>query len=71
MFKAAKVERKIREINLFIDMWINLSSCRTSDHYFLLSLQRFYADSLELKMCIYASAKFLESKQIMTVEKMR
>ena len=40
MFKAAKVERKIREINLLINMQINLSSCRTSDHYLSLSLQR-------------------------------
>ena len=33
MFKAAEVERKIREINLFVDLQINLSLCRTSDHY--------------------------------------
>ena len=40
MFKATELERKIREINLFIKMQINLSSCKTSDHYLLLSLQR-------------------------------
>ena len=34
MFKANEVERKI-EINLLIDMQINLSSFRTSDHFFL------------------------------------
>ena len=33
MFKAAEVEREIREINLFVDLQINLSLCRTSDHY--------------------------------------
>ena len=32
MFKAAEVEREIREINLFVDLQINLSLCRTSDH---------------------------------------
>ena len=36
MFKAAEVEREIREINLFVDLQINLSLCRTSDHYLLL-----------------------------------
>ena len=30
MLKATEVERKIREINLLIDMQINLASCRTS-----------------------------------------
>ena len=34
MFKANEVERKIK-INLLIDMQINLSSFRTSDHFFL------------------------------------
>ena len=33
MFKANEVERKI-EINLLIDMQINLSLFRTSDHFF-------------------------------------
>ena len=33
MFKATEVEREIREINLFVDLQINLSLCRTSDHY--------------------------------------
>ena len=37
MFKAAEVEREIREINLFVDLQINLSLCRTSDHYLSLS----------------------------------
>ena len=35
MFKANEVERKIREVNLLIDMQINLSSFRISDHFFL------------------------------------
>ena len=30
MFKATEVEKKIREVNLLIDMQINLSSSRTS-----------------------------------------
>ena len=34
MFKATEVERKIREINLLTDTQINLSSGRTSNHYF-------------------------------------
>ena len=49
MFKATEVERKIREINLLIDMLINLSSCRTSDHYFSLSFQQLSWDSLGTK----------------------
>ena len=40
MCKATEVERKIRERNLLIDLQINLSSCRTSDHYLSLSLHR-------------------------------
>ena len=40
MLKATKVEKKKREINLLIDLHINLSSCRTSDHYLSLSLER-------------------------------
>ena len=46
MFKATEVERKMREINLLIDMKINLFLCRTSDYHFLLSLQWFSWDSL-------------------------
>ena len=38
VFKTNKVKRKIGQINVLIDMQINLSLCRTSDHYFLLSL---------------------------------
>ena len=49
MFKAAEVERKIREINLFIDMQITLSLCKNSDHYFSRSLQQLSWDSLETK----------------------
>ena len=48
MFKATEVERKIREINLPIDMEINLSSCKTY-HYYLLSLQWFLWDLLGTK----------------------
>ena len=47
MFKVTEVERKIREINQLIDMQITLSLCRTSDHYFLLSLQQLSWDLLE------------------------
>ena len=64
MFKAADVERKIREINLLIDMKINLSSCRTSDHYFSLSLQRLSWDSLKTKNVPSTHANFLEGKQV-------
>ena len=49
MFEVTEVERKIREINLLVDMQINISSCRSSDHYFLLSLQRLSWDSLRTK----------------------
>ena len=45
MFRASESEEKIREINLLIDMQVNLSACRTSDHYFLLSLQWLSWDS--------------------------
>ena len=49
MFKASKVEKKQqqkiknkskREINLLINMQINLSSRRTSDHYLSLPLEQ-------------------------------
>ena len=40
MFKATLVEREITEINLLINLQINLSLCRNSEHYFLLSLKR-------------------------------
>ena len=46
---STEVERNIREINLLIDMQINLSSCRTSDHYFLMSLRQFSWDFLGTK----------------------
>ena len=49
MFKAAKVERKIREINLLINMQINLYLCITSDCYFSLCLQRLSWDLLRTK----------------------
>ena len=45
MFRASESEEKIREINLLIDMQVNLFACRTSDHYFLLSLQWLSWDS--------------------------
>ena len=49
MFKATEVERKIRDITLLIDMQINLSSCRTSEHYFSLSIQQLSWDWLGTK----------------------
>ena len=49
MFKSTEVERKIREINLLTDMYRNLSSSRTSDHFFLLSLQQLSWDLLGTK----------------------
>ena len=49
MFKAAEVERKIKEINLLIDLQINPSSCRASDHYFSLPFQYFSWDTSETK----------------------
>ena len=52
MLKATGVENKIREINVIIDMQVNLSLCRTSDHYFLLSLQQLTWDLFETKMQI-------------------
>ena len=45
MFKTTETEREIREINPLIDMQINLSLCKTSDHYFSLSLQQLLWDS--------------------------
>ena len=50
MFEATEVERKIKEINLLIDMQINLSLCRISYHYFSLSLQQLPWDSIRTKM---------------------
>ena len=52
-------------------MQINLSSCRTSDHYFSLSLQQLSWDLLGTKnVSSQASAKFFEGKQIIVAEKM-
>ena len=51
-------------------MQINLSSCRTSDHYFSLSLQQLSWDLLGTKnVSSQASAKFFEGKQITAAEK--
>ena len=49
MTKAIEVERKIKEINLLIDMQINLAVCKTSDHCFAPSLQKLSLDSLRTK----------------------
>ena len=52
-------------------MQINLSSCRTSDHYFSLSLQQLSWDLLGTKnVSSQASAKFFEGKQITVAKKM-
>ena len=40
MFEATEAERKIREINVLMNMQINISFCRTSEHYFSLYLKR-------------------------------
>ena len=58
MINATEVERKIREINILIDMQINFSSCRTSDNYLLLSLQRLSWDSLGAKNVSSIHRKF-------------
>ena len=51
-------------------MQINLSSCRTSDHYFTLSLQQLPSDLLVTKnVSSYTSTNFFEAKQIMAAEK--
>ena len=72
MFKATEGERKIRELNLLIDMQINLTQCRNSDHYFSLFLQRLSWDSLGTKNVSSTHAqKFLEGKQTMAAEKIR
>ena len=57
MFKVTEVERKIKEINILTDIQINLSLCRTSDHYFSSSLPTLVQN-------------FLEGWQIMAAEKM-
>ena len=52
-------------------MQINLSSCRTSDHYFSLSLQQLSWGLLRFKnVSSQTSAKFFEGKQITAAEKM-
>ena len=40
MFEATEAERKIREINVLMNMQINISFCRTSEYYFSLYLKR-------------------------------
>ena len=49
MFEATEAERKIREINLLMDMQINILFCRTSEHYFSLYLKRLSWDLLKTK----------------------
>ena len=52
-------------------MQINLSSCRTSNHYFSLFLQLLSCSLLENKnVSSQNSAKFLEGKQITVAKKM-
>ena len=52
-------------------MQINLSSGRTSGHYFSLSLQQLSWELLGTKnVSSYANAKFFEDKQVMLTEKM-
>ena len=57
MVKATEIEIKIREINPHINMQINPSSCRTSDHYFSLSLQSLSRDSLGTKNVLSTHAQ--------------
>ena len=65
MFKATEVERKMREINLLIYLQINISSCKTLDHYFLLSLQRLLCGLVRDQKCIIdARPKFIKGKQM-------
>ena len=69
MFKATEFERKISKINIHMDLQINLSLRRTSDHYLSVSPVIVMRSCSELKMYIYMCAKFLEGKQIMKAEK--
>ena len=71
MFKATEVEREIREINQFIDLQINLSLYRNSDHYFLLSLQWFSCGLITKNVLSTLLQKFLEGQQIMAAKKMQ
>ena len=50
---AAEVEREIREVNLFVNLQINLSLCRNSDHYLSLSqviVMKIFRISLEKQL---------------------
>ena len=52
-------------------MQINLSSCRTSDHYFSLPLQQLSLGLLGTKNVLsFASAKFFVGTKIAAAEKM-
>ena len=64
MLKAAEVDRKIREINILINMEINLSSCRTSDHYLSLSVQSLPWDSLGTKNVSSLAQNFLKENKL-------
>ena len=64
MLKAAEVDRKIREINILINMEINLSSCRTSDHYLSLSVQLLPWDSLGTKNVSSHAQNFLKENKL-------
>ena len=63
MFEATEAERKIREINLLMDMQINILFCRTSEHYFSLYLKRLSWDLLKTKNVSSTHAQNLEGKQ--------
>ena len=51
-------------------MQVNLSSWRTSDHYFSVSPVIIMELVRNLKCIVYACITFLEDKQIMAAEKM-
>ena len=69
MLKAAEGERKIREINLFIDIQIDLSVCKNSNHYFSRSMQLLSWHSLGAKNVSMVD-KCSKGKQITAAENM-
>ena len=64
MFKVTEVERKIKEINILTDIQINLSLCRTSDHYFSSSLPTLVQNFLEGWQITAAEKMWLQKKSL-------
>ena len=67
MFKATSIERKIDKKNLYIDMQINLSSCKTSDYNFSLSRRKMTSFSLP-EIIQISPLSWLQKKSLVDID---